>query len=129
MQIAVVVDHQWIDFSEGRVDVDKGLDEPLGDAHELTNLRAAQPERESKLPGFPVGQSGQRVYVHSEDCGRVRRRHLLNVDAALGTGHQHQRLGRPVDHNAEVDFTSNVHGWRNKHAAHRLATDVQVKDL
>jgi len=129
LKIAGVVDHERVDFREGRIDGHERLNQALCHADKLAVLRAAQAKRETKLSPFPVWQSDQGINGHSKDGRRIPGRHVLDVDTAFGAGHQHQRLCRAVDHDTQVQLASDRHGRRDKHAAHWLTTDVQAKNL
>ena len=55
--------------------------------------------------------------------------HLLDLDAALGAGHEQHPLAVAVDQHADVELAVDVHRRGDQHLAHRVALDVHAQDV
>ncbi len=52
--------------------------------------------------------------------------HLLDLDAALRAGHEHDALRAAIDHRPEIEFGRDVAGFLDEHAPYRLAAFVRL---
>ncbi len=58
----------------------------------------------------------------------IGRRHLLDLDAALGRAHQQDPAGGPIEHRRQVELLDDVGGRRDQDLADRDALDVHAQD-
>ena len=80
---------------------------------------------EAKLVGQPPGlervQAGIGIDRRFEDLLRGAGRHFFNLDAALGTGHEHREPEGAIQDHAEVDFAGDVGRFLNEHLGDLLS--------
>ena len=66
--------------------------------------------------------------MDADDRRRVGRRHLLDLDAALGRAHQQDPAGGPVEDRRHVELLDDVGGRGDEHLADRDPLDVHAQD-
>ncbi len=87
----------------------------------LLERLALEAELEGQLPGLEGQEAGGRVHVFLEDAlGRLGG-DLLDLDAALGRGHDDGRFAGPVDDEAEVELPGDVQRLLDEDALDPLA--------
>ena len=121
-------DREGIDLHEIRVVGEHRPDEALGDPDGRLQV-GVEPEPECELARLPVTQPEQRVRVDADDGVRVRRRHLLDLDPALGRAHQQDPPRRPIEDRGQVQLADDVRGWSDEDLAHGDALDRHAEDV
>ena len=97
-QVAVLGDHQRIDLDQAGVELGE---RPADAAHEgdrLAHLLALEAEAEGDLAAVERLEPDRGIDRDLDDLLRRPRRDLLDVDPALGRGHQGQPRGGAIDH-------------------------------
>ena len=100
--------HQRVDLRQAAILVEKDLRQARHDGLGLRRLLGGEAQIEGQPPGLERLQAGVGIDRRLEDLLRRFRGDLLDLDAALGAGHQHRQADGPVEHHAEVDLPGDV---------------------
>ena len=107
---ALADDRQRVDLDEVGVVRAHRRHEALRDLDEVAQVGPAEADREGQLAGLVVEEPEERVGGDAVDRLRGRLRHLLDLDAALGRGHEHDPPAGPVQDRAEVELLDDHRG-------------------
>ena len=114
-------DDQRVDLGQRGIGVDEQADEVLEERRALLRRVAREPERLADLPGLEVGQAEADVDRLAVDLlGRLLG-DGLDLDAALGRGHQDRTLQGAIDGHAEVKLAGDVVADGHQHLGDELA--------
>src|SRR5690606_2061176 len=117
-QIAPFGDHQRIDLDQAGVELGERAADAAHERYRLAHLAALEPEGERDPAAVERLEADHRVEADPDDLlGRLGR-NLLDVDPALGRGHQGEARGRPVDQRREVELARDVAAVLDVDAAH-----------
>ncbi len=120
-QRAFLGHHQGIDLQQAGIQVLHQPVEVQQQAGERGDLLAFQPEGEGEVAALVGLQAGRRVYRFGNDRLGGFRRHLLDVHAAAGRGHEHHLFAGAVHQHAQVQFPRDAHGLLDEQTMHRQA--------
>ncbi len=124
MQVAVLLDHQRIDFQQSQVVVDEQLGQADEDVHELLDLVTLEPQLESQLAALERLRADQRVDGGLEDLLRCVVGDFLDIHATFGGGHEHDTTRGAIDHCAQVKLLGNISAGFDQNLADRLAIGI-----
>ncbi len=100
----IVGQHQRVDLGQTAVLFDEDLREPVDRIDRLFCGISRQAQRPGQRARLELLQPQVRVHPLLEDGGRVAAGDLLDLHAALATGHQHRLVPCAVDDDAEVEL-------------------------
>ena len=114
---AVARDDQGVDLGERAVGLDEAAREGGHEADRLRHLLLREAETERESPRLIRREADRRVDRLAHDLLRRARRHLLDLDAALGRRHHRRTIGGAVDHHAEVELARDLTGTLDEQPA------------
>ena len=114
-------DDQRVDLGERGVLVDEQLDEVLEERRALLGRVAGQSQRLADLAGLEIGQAESDVDRLAVDLLGGLVGDGLDLDAALGRGHQDRALQAAVDGQPQVELADDVVADGHQHLGDELA--------
>ena len=102
--------------------------EALRDPHEVAQVRPGEPDGEGQLASLVVEEPEERVGLDAVDRLRGDPGHLLDLDPALGRGHEHDPPAGPVEDRPEVELLDDHRGRPDEDLADGDPLDVHAED-
>ena len=118
--LAVVGEDERVDLGDGAVGLLVRLVERHDELDGLLERRPLEAEAEGDLARLVGAEPRRRVDVDLDDLLGRGLGHLLDLDAALGGGHDDVHAGRAVERHADVVLVRDVLGCRHEHLADEL---------
>src|SRR5690554_1716372 len=126
VQVAVLLDHQRVDFQQRQIVVGKQLAQANEDVGELLDLVALQAQLEGQITALVGLRAYQRVDGGLEDLLGSFLGNLLDLDTAFGGSHENDTTGGTVHNRAQVQLLVDISTGFNQDLGNRLTIGVSL---